>query len=116
VLDKVFLRGCPGTFGRAARFAAAEGCGRAVALLPSAHVFARLLKLALLARFRQLRLIQYHHSKENALSPRQHYWQALLPCHEPLALPHLRPCTLARLRAGPGRYRQLHADPSRHDA
>jgi glycosyltransferase involved in cell wall biosynthesis len=70
VLDKAFLRGCPGALGRAARFAAAEGCDRAVALLPSAHVFARLLKLALLARFRQLRLIQYHHSEENALSPR----------------------------------------------
>lgn len=70
VLDKLLLRRCPTVLGPAARFVVGHGCDRAVALLPAAHFFSRLLKLALLARAHRVRLIQYHHSEENALNPR----------------------------------------------
>lgn len=70
VLDRAFLRACPGKLAEAARFAAAQGCRDIVALLPPAHFFARLLKIALLARGRRVRLFQYHHSEEVLLNPR----------------------------------------------
>lgn len=77
VLDKAFLRSCAGRLGPAARFVAAHGCTQAVALLPCAHFFARLVKLALLPRGRRLRLIQYHHSVENLLNPRDTFGKRL---------------------------------------
>ena len=69
VLDREFLLDLPGTLGRASAFAAAQGCATVVAHLPAAHVFSRLLKIALLARGRRVRLYQYHHSEERRLAP-----------------------------------------------
>ncbi len=70
VLDKTFLQGCSGTLGKAVSFAAAQRCTPIIAILPPGHFFARLMKLALLARGRRVRLIQYHHAQENIQAPR----------------------------------------------
>jgi len=70
ILSGRFLARMPQALCRAARFVSSQDCRKVIALLPPAHVHARLLKLAMLARGRSLLLFQYHHSEENRLNPR----------------------------------------------
>lgn len=69
VLDREFLLSLPGTMRQAAAFAADQDCPVVVAHMPAAHLYARLLKIVLLARGRRVRLYQYHHSEERRLAP-----------------------------------------------
>ncbi len=56
--------------GRAAAFAQRHDAGRVIAHLPPSHFFARFLFLVMILRGRRVRLVQYHHSLERRLNPR----------------------------------------------
>jgi len=56
--------------GRASAFVRRQDVSVVISHLPPSHFFARLLFLAMILRGRRLRLIQYHHSLERRLNPR----------------------------------------------
>lgn len=70
VVDVTFLKMLWRDLGRASMFARYQDVGTVIAHLPPSHFFARLLFLALLLRGCRVRLVQYHHSLEHRLNPR----------------------------------------------